>query len=244
MVHTAVSAQHGAVRTGRSIATLLRIAALLLALVVVGCSSNVTLNSAFLIEPKDVDKAQERGVSLLNSGADPYSVYNWSTKSVNERVSSQIIVQDAALCLPKDEIAFAIVKQGDASETAVKRAVNQAVKQVSSEVKFSVVLQVSSGRDPKTVQFEMRTNNGGVYPPLAVEEPVMLRAVASVLDPTAPPSAMYGYDVHFPLRGSPGYPPIDTSVSTLYLIVRDGQSESKIPFNLTGVSNRRYGGTL
>jgi hypothetical protein len=221
-----------------------RAGALLLALALLGCSSNVTLNSAFRIEPKDVDKATERGVSLLKSGGDPYSVYKWSTKSVNERVSQQIIVQDAALCLPKDEIAFAIVKQGDPSDSAVKRAVSQAVKRASNEVKFSVVLQITTGRDPKTVEFEMRTNTGGVYPPLAVEEPVMLRTVSSVLDPTAPPSALWGYDVHFPLRGSPGYPPIDTSVNTLYLVVRDGQSESRIPFDLTGAMNRRYGGTL
>jgi len=218
--------------------------AIALAVVVLGCSSNVNLNAAFVLQPQDIEKATERGVSLLKQGADPYSVYNWSTKSVNERVSTDVVVQDAALCLPKDEIAFAIVKQGDPADSAVNRAVNQTVKQVSSEVKFSVILQLATTRDPNTVQFEMQSSAGGKYPPLAVEEPALIRQVSSALDPTAPPSALYGYDVYFPLRGSPGYPPIDTSVTTLYLVVKDGQAESKIPFDLTYAANKRYGGSL
>jgi hypothetical protein len=220
-----------------------------LALALSGCSSNVNLNSAFVLEPQDVDKATERGISLLNQGTDPYSVYSWSTKNVNERVSSDVVVEYAALCFPKDEISFAIANQKDPADGAVKRAVNEALKRTRTEVKFSVVLEVADTRDPKSLKdkdtFEMLTNTGTEpYPPLYVEAPVFIRKVSDALDPTAPPSSLYGYDVHFPLRGSPGYPPIDTSVTTLYLVVKDGQSESRIPFDLTAAANKRYGGSL
>jgi len=212
----------------------------LLCVLVAGCASNVDLNPALKVEPKDMEAAKQRGVGLLNAGADPYSVYNWTTKSVNERVTSEVILQDAALCLPKDEIAFAIAKSPDKSEEAVNRVAEEAAQRASQEIKFSLVIQVAKTRDPRSVQFEMRTNTGQSYPPLAVEEPIFIRDVTSALDPSIPPGAMYGYDVRFPARGSPGYPPIDTSVSTVTLVVKDGTAEGTAEFYLTTAGGRAF----
>jgi len=214
--------------------------AALLPLLVAGCASNVNMNPALKVEPKDMEAAKQRGVGLLNAGADPYSVYSWTTKSVNVRVSGDVVLQDAALCLPKDEIAFAIAKSGDKSEAGVNRAAEEAAQRASNEVKFSVVLQVAKAKDPTSVQFEMRTNTGQSYPPLAVEAPTFIRDIVSALDPTAPPGALYGYDVRFPARGSPGYPPIDISVSSVTLVVKDGQSEGSADFYLTTTPRRGY----
>ena len=207
-------------------------ATVLAPLLLVGCASSESVNPAFRLDPKEVETAKQRGLSLLNAGADPYSVYRWTTKSVNERVSPEVILQDAAMSSPMDEVAFAVARSGGGDEQNADRVAREAARRASREVKFGVVLQISKSRDPSTVQFELRTNAGQKYPPLAVEQPQFLREVTSALDPTTPPGALYGYDVRFPVEGSPGYPPIGADVSALTLVVRDGEAEGSADFAL------------
>jgi len=211
-----------------SLAVALGAGTVLLALV--GCSNREVLHPAFRLEEKDYERAVERGRSLVSCGDDPYRAYSRAGQDVSLRVSPDVVVRQAACCWPKDEIAFAIAKQGDASDVGVARAAKQARKRVQREVKFSVVLQMPKARDPATISFQMRSSVGQVYPPIAVETPVYLRDVSSALDPDMPAAALYSFDVHFPIRGSPGYPPIGPEVSYLQLIVEDGDSQATVDF--------------
>lgn len=169
---------------------------------------------------------------MAKSGADPYRAYGGLFRDVNTRLSADVIIRQAAACWPQSEIAFEIAQQRDPSESAVKRAVDRALKRVERQLKFVVILQISKSRDPASITFAMQGPGGTEYPPVAVAAPIYLRDVLSGLDPNMPPAAMYSYDVYFPIAGSPGYPPIDTSVSRLGLVVRDGESEATEWFNL------------
>ena len=196
-----------------------------------GCSSREQLNPALRLENEQYERAVERGRSLLAAGADPYQAYTCAHQA-NQWVTSDVIVQDAVCCWPADEVAFAIVQQGDSSPTAVERAARQARSQVEREIKFSVVLQIPKSMDPSNVGFQMRSSAGSTYPPTAVDTPVYLRDVTTALDPSLGPAALYGYDVHFPIQGSPGYPAIGTGVSSLSLIIKVGDKEVSVPFTI------------
>jgi hypothetical protein len=65
---------------------------------------------------------------------------------------------------------------------------------------------------------------------MAVEKPVFVRNVTSVYDPTAPAGALYFYVIRFPVRGGPGVPPVGPNVSSLNLVVRDGDAEAQVNF--------------
>jgi hypothetical protein len=176
--------------------------------------------------------AKERGKRLIQEGADPYKVYGSPREEVNTRISPDLIFRQAIACWPKNEVAFEVARQGDASERAVRHAAVEAQRRTERELKFLVILQMPQFRDPAEIQFVMRSNRGNEYPPLAVETPTKLRDILVGLDPNMPPSALYRYEVHFPLTGSPGYPPIDTTVSSVGVVVRDGGSEGEQWFSL------------
>jgi hypothetical protein len=189
------------------------------------------LHPALRLEQQDYERAVERGKNLVLCGDNPYKAYS-STKSVAVRVTPGVMIREATCCWPGDEIAFAIAKQGEGSEAAIARAAQQARKRVGREIKFWVAVQLPKARDPRELTFLMRTNMGQSYPPIAVETPVYLRDIASALDPDLAASALYAFDLHFPIRGSPGYPAIGPEVTSLQLVVQDGDAEATVEFAL------------
>jgi hypothetical protein len=208
----------------------------LAALLSPGCSSQDALNPALRLEQEDYQRAVERGRSLV--GGDPYKAFRFSLQQPL-RVTPQVTIREAACCWPQDEIAFAIAKQNDRSDEAVNRAARNARRQAEREVGFSLVLQIQRGYDPSSVRFLMRTSSGQSYPPLSVDAPVYLRDVATALDaPDTLPSALYGYDMHFPIQGSPGFPPIGPEVSSLSLVVQDEQLEAAVTFPMPAKAPR------
>ncbi|MGD0110526.1 MAG: hypothetical protein ABSD48_01540 [Armatimonadota bacterium] len=196
-----------------------------------GCSDRESIHPALRVEDDEFEKAVERGRTIAATGGDPYRAYSFSTQQVNLRVSPDVIVREAACCWPKDEIAFLIAKQANGDASAVDRIAKQVRDQVERDLKFTVLIQMPTTRDPNTaIQFAMRSSAGAEYPPLAVEQPVFIREVSTALDPEMPPSAIYEYDVHFPIQGSPGYPKLGPEITGLTLIVKDGDAEASVPF--------------
>jgi hypothetical protein len=198
-------------------------------LLLAGCSSSETLHPALRLEENDYEKAVERGRNLVATGDSPYKAYSFNTQQVNVRVTQEVIIREAACCWPADEIVFLIAKQAT-DDAAVVRVAKQARRQVEQEIKFSVVMQLPKSRDASELKFAMQSSAGTEYPPIAVEQPILIRDVSSALDPTMPASALYGYDIHFPIQGIPGYPPIGPEVSGLVLIVKDGPSQASVSF--------------
>lgn len=196
-----------------------------------GCGNQVELNPALVAQPEDIDRGTAVGKSLIANGADPYQAFAAQMQDVNVRVSADVIIRQAAACWPRSEIAFEIAKQGDASDAGVQKALSEALQYLQGEIRFVVVLQLPDSRDPASIDFEMRALNTK-YPPIAVEKPIFVREVSSALDPDMPPSSLWSYNVSFPISGSPGYPPIDVSVSSLTVAVKDGESEAEICFSL------------
>jgi hypothetical protein len=201
-----------------------------------GCSSQEALHPALRLEEEDYQKAVARGRNLI--GGDPYQAYRFTEQPL--RVTPEVTIRGAACCWPKDQIVFAIAKQNDPSDAAVMRAAREARRRAEREIGFAVELVIRKTRDPSSVRFLMRTSTGQTYPPLAVDTPVYLRDVATALDePNTPPAALYGYDLHFPIQGSPGYPPVGPEVTSLSLVVQDGELEASINFPMPP-SQARY----
>jgi hypothetical protein len=192
-----------------------------------GCGNQVELNPALVPQQEDIDQGTAAGKALIAAGADPYQAFSRLMQDINIRVSADVVIRQAAVCWPRAEIAFEIAEQGDASDTGIQKAVTEALFRLRSELRFVVVVQIPDARDPASVGFEMRALSTS-YPPVAVEKPVLIRAVSSALDPDMPPSSLWSYDVSFPISGSPGYPPIDTNTTFVTLVVKDGEAEGDI----------------
>jgi hypothetical protein len=220
----------------------LALAAVALALIVQGCSSREALNPVFQPEPEEYQRAIERGQYIIKCGDSPYTAYRGAVDLVNVRAAPDVIIREAACCWPTDEIAFAVAAQGDASDAAADRAARQALRRAERELKFVVVIQLPKNRDPEDsgITFTMRSSLGQSYPPIAVETPVYVRDVATALDPSMPPAALYSYTIRFPIRGSPGYRPITPDVTSLDLIVQSGESDpARLAFPIPSPPRRR-----
>ncbi len=204
-----------------------------LASLTLGCSGGTPVNPALLLtDPQEIEDATKRGINMINTGADPYAVYGHTTKDVNLRLGSDIIVRSAAICLPKDELAFQVAMGGNTTEDGAKRAADAAVQQINRQVKFTVVLQIAKSHKPEDVTFELLASDPKPYPPVTVEKPQFIQDVSSALDPDIPPMTIYGYNVSFSTTGSPGFPAIDTSVSTLTLMIESAGTSTKVSFGL------------
>jgi hypothetical protein len=197
-----------------------------------GCGRRGDIHPALRVEGEDLERAKKRGCSLVNQGADPYEAYQRGMQDINTRVSAHVILRSAGCCWPQDEVAFQIAQRGDSSDAGVRLAVREALKTAERELKFAVVVQMPKDRDPAEVEFLLRAIPGVEYPALLVEEPYYLRDADSYYDENAPASAMYYYVVKFPVRGGHGIPPIGPQVSTLNLVVRDGELEATAIFRM------------
>jgi hypothetical protein len=204
-----------------------------------GCSDRESVHPALRVEDDEFEKAVERGRTIAATGGDPYKAYSFGTQQVNLRVSPAVIVREAACCWPKDEVAFLIAKDANGDASAVDRIAKRVRAQAERDLKFTVLIQMPKTRDPTAaVEFAMRSSTGCIYPPLAVESPVFIRDVSSALDPDMPAAAIYGYDVHFPIQGSPGYPKLGPETSELTLIVKDGEAHASVTFSMPAQRQR------
>lgn len=203
-----------------------------LAVLLSGCSAKERYHSALVVLDEDISRGTSRGKSLIAGGANPSDAYASRIEDVNLRVSSDVVLRSAGLGLPADEVAYQIALGGDDSDAGIRRAVTNALKTMERELKTIAVVQVAKSRDPASIEFALRTNIGTDYPPIAVETPTFLRDVTAAYDPTAPPAVLYSYVIHFPARGGPGVPAIGPTVSSLSLVVRDGEYEGKATFPL------------
>jgi hypothetical protein len=217
-----------------------------LALAAAGCGNREAVHPALRLTADDVNFAAERGRSIAASGGDPYQVFSTSTKTLMITVSAGMVVREAGICWPADEVAFEVAKSGAQTEADARIAARQAARTAERELRFWIVAEVPKGRDPTDVQFSLTTNTGAEYPPLAVQPPQYLRDVASVLGSTETGAGLYSYDIRFSIRGGPGYPAIGPNVSTLSLVVKQGPLSAAIPFSMpitskSGRSPRKYG---
>jgi len=203
-----------------------------LCLLLSGCSGKERYHSALVATDEDISRGTSRGKSLIASGADPADAYKSRMVDVNVRVSSDVILRSAGVCMPADEIAYQIALGGDSSDNGVRHAVTSALKTIERQVRTAAIVQVAKSRDPASVDFALRTSPGTDYPPIAVEKPTFLREVKLTYDSTAPAAALYSYVILFPSRGGPGVPPIGPTVSSLSLVVQDGPYEGKATFPL------------
>jgi|WetSurMetagenome_2_1015567.scaffolds.fasta_scaffold309717_1 hypothetical protein len=202
-----------------------------LLLVLVGCAGGTPVNPSLTItDDTKIDEATKRGISVINSGADPYQLFSNTSQDANVRIGSNVILRSAALCLPKDELAFRVAKHNDATEDGAKQAAQDALNDINTRVHFVAVLQTTKGRDPTSVKFQMATPSGQIYPALALEKPEFIRDIVSSSD--IPATTLYGYNVYFQSTGSPGYPALDTSASALTLIIQDSGAEARLTFTV------------
>jgi hypothetical protein len=203
-----------------------------LAAIASGCTGSGIVHPAFEVDQKTVDEAIKLGVEFRDAKADPYKLFNHSTESVNVRLSADLVFLQATCCWPLDEIAFVVAQEGETSKVRLQRTVNEARKRAERELRFLALIQLSKARDPGTVTFALRTNTGQEYQPLVVEPPVLLQEVPAIHARDEAPAEQLAYAVRFPVRGTPGYPPIDPSVRTLTFVVREGGSEGTASFAL------------
>jgi len=201
-----------------------------LALLAAGCSAESRINPVFRIDNTQLDRAISSGKNAIMGGVDPNDLLANQMVDVNLRVSSGVILRSAGCCWPNQEIAYHIAMAGDSSDAGIRRAVSAAMRLVERELKCVATIQIPVDRDPTSVAFALRTSTGVEYPPMAVEKPVFVRNVTSVYDPTAPAGALYFYVIRFPVRGGPGVPPVGPNVSSLNLVVRDGDAEAQVNF--------------
>jgi len=172
---------------------------------------------------------------MISSGEAPEDAFAYRTVDVTERLSSEVIVRSAGICLPVDRLAYEIAKGGDSSERGTRKAISQATRAADRELMFVASMQLAQTFDPANIQFKLRTNTATEYPPIAVDMPVLLREVRPSFDPTAAMAELYYYVVHFPVSGGPGVPPIGPEVTSLTLVISDGTSEATVEFPLPKV---------
>ena len=211
----------------------------LCALAWAGCSGGSRLHPALRVEGPDLERAKQRGRSLIDRGADPYDAYTCAFVDVNQRVSADVVFRSAGCCWPADEVAYQIAEGGDSSDGAIRHIAGRALRSVAQQIKLTAVVQLPKDRDPASIDFALRTSTGVEYPAVEVAQPVLMRDVQPYYDPDAPISAMYYYEVIFPVRGGPGIPPIGPNVSTLHLVVRDGELEASAQFRMPRVSTTK-----
>lgn len=196
-----------------------------------GCSSRQQVHPALLVENEDIDRAIRRGKTIISTGDDPYNAFG-PMQDVNVSVSADVIIRGAVMCWPREEIAFQVAQAGDTSDRGINQAVDQALRKIEREIRFFATLQIPKTKDLSTLQFALRADGRSEYPALVVEQPMYDRDVSSPFDPGAAPSALYLFTMHFPIRGGPGVPPIGPNVRSLDLVVKDGESEGTVQFEL------------
>jgi hypothetical protein len=213
---------------------LLLLAGCALAVCSSGCSRGPAVAPALTLkDPQEIEKATKRGISIITNGSDPYIVFGKTTKEVNQSIGQGVIVRTAAICLPKEELAFQVAVAGDPSEVGAKRVAEAALRQINRQIRFTVVLQVLKSFNPEEVEFELLASGlAKSYPPVAVDPPEFVADVSSALDPDIPPMAVYGYNAYFPTVGSPGFPAIDITVVKLTLVIKAGGASTEVPFNI------------
>ena len=199
-----------------------------------GCGRGPAIAPALTLkDPQEIEKATKRGINIITSGSDPYAVFGRTTKEVNQSIGQGVIVRTAAICLPKEELAFQVAAAGDSTEAGAKRVADAALRQINRQVRFTVVLQVLKSFKPEEVEFELCASGlAKTYPPVAVDPPEFVADVSSALDPDIPPMAVYGYNAYFPTAGSPGFPTIDVTVRQLTLVIKAGGASAEVPFML------------
>lgn len=203
----------------------------LAAVFVSGCASRDRLHPGLRVNDDELSSAIKRGKRLIPAG-DPEQAFSYRVVDVNTQISSDVILRKAGPCWPEDEIAYQIALGGDSSDAAVKQATNTGLSIVERQMRFVAVLQIAKERDPASIEFALRTNQGTEYPPVSVEAPQFIRSVNPTFDPTAKPAGLYSYTVHFPVAGGPGVPPIGPTTYSLDFVVKVGDSQGSARFSI------------
>jgi len=198
----------------------------------VGCSGKQRIHPALVLTDDDITRGISRGKSLITSGADPTDAFSFRMVDVNQRVSTDVILRSAGLCMPQDEVAYEVAANGDTSDAGVRKAVTQAVKRTERELRAIAIVQVAKARDPASIGFVLESNTRVKYPATRIEAPTYIRDVSPGFAAAEPPAAMYFYTVFFPVRGGPGVPPVGPTVRSLSLAVKDGDFEGYTEFAL------------
>ncbi len=224
------------VARGRVPASLWLLPLLLLPLLSVGCAKKPrTMNSVFQIADQgDIDQAVQRGKSYRGN---PYAVYSANhQQDPNFRVSPNVIVHHAILCMPSDEVAFAVASlPATTSDDAISQKVDAAIDDINRQVKFVVDLQLTQNADPNAISFEMLTNAvTHPYPPVLAVKPQLLNNLPGSPEGDVAAGSLYRYVIYFETIGSPGYPALDFSVSSLDLVVKDGNQQAPVHFQTAG----------
>ena len=197
-----------------------------------GCSNRGELHPALRVDRDQLDWAMQRGKHLVVTKQDPEEAFNRGTQDVSIRVSPHVVIRQATCRWPADEIVYAIAQGGDASDAAIRSAIDNAMDNCERQIGFRIVVQVPDSYQSSDLTFALRTNIGQEYPPLAVEAPTRLRPVISALDPDLPASSLWAYEVRFPTQGCPGLPVIGKRVNGLDLIIRDADLEGVVNFRM------------
>src|SRR5574340_262957 len=90
------------------------------ALALCGCSSTESVHPALRLEEEAYKKAVEKGRGLVTSRSDPTRAYQGGMQQVNLRVGQDVIIREAAVAWPAEELAYLIAKNAT-DEMAVDR---------------------------------------------------------------------------------------------------------------------------
>jgi hypothetical protein len=198
----------------------------------VGCSSKSRIHPALVLTDDDITRGVSRGKSLIAQGADPSDAFQFRLVDVNQRVSADVVLRSAGLCMPQDEVAYQVAVGGDTSDAGIRKAVAKAMKDTERQLRAIAIVQVSKARDPASIGFVLESNTRVQYPAIVVEAPAYIRDVSPGFGQNEKPAAMYFYTAFFPVRGGPGVPPVGPTVRSLSLAVKDGDSEGYTEFAL------------
>jgi hypothetical protein len=208
------------------------LAGLLCLALLAGCSSKSRVHPALVLTDDDITRGISRGKSLIASGADPYDAFQFRLVDVNQRVSADVVLRSAGLCMPQDEVAYEVAAGGDTSDAGIRKAVAKATKNTERQLRAIAIVQVTKSHDPASVGFVLESNTRVKYPAILIEAPAYIRDVSPGFGANEQPAAMYFYTAFFPVRGGPGVPPVGPTVRSLSLAVKDGDFEGYTDFAL------------
>ena len=191
-----------------------------------GCSAlRGPVNPMFRLTPSEIEHATMVGKAYAGQ---PGTAYVYGNIQANQLVNTAVYLETVQLCLPREELAYQIAKVANQGDAAVQRATDETLRVVTTYLKVVVHASVAKGKDPNSLQYQLKTDENFTY------YPDVTPSVSQIAGQGGPYGGgdRYEITVLFPVLGHKNTPPIGPKVKSFVFTLLDGSDRAEVKFDL------------
>ena len=191
-----------------------------------GCSAlRGPVNPMFRLGPSEIEQATMLGKAYAGQ---PSTAYVYGNIQANQLVNTAVYLETVRFCLPREELAYQIAKVANQGDAAVQRATDETLQVVTTYLKVVVHASVAKGKDPNSLQYQLKTDENLIY------YPDVTPSVSQIAGQGGPYGGgdFYEITVLFPVLGHKNTPPIGPKAKSFVFTLLDGSDRAEVKFDL------------